>query len=129
MQKMLNISGKDTLCACNALTPYLYTQIFGKDFLSQVTGMRSFSGKKTEDMTEADIAEITKRSLTFGEIAFVFAKQAEIKEAAELVKLTKTDYFNWLSDKEPGTFTDARLMADLLALWSGNTTTTTESKN
>lgn len=129
MQKTINIGGKDTLCTCNALTPYLYTQIFRKDFLTQIMGFRNMAGKTAETINDNDVSEISKRTAAFAEMAFVFAKQAEIKTAAELVKLTEIDFYNWLANFEQGAFMNAETMTEILSLWQGNTAGTTESKN
>lgn len=128
MQKIINIANKEIACSCNALTPLLYTEIFGKDFLRSVMSLNKYKNAKvTEDNAEENV-EVIQKTMMFSEMTFVMNKQAEIKNAADLVKLTKVDYYNWLSDFPQGAF-GVDVMTEVLSLWQGQTTQHVESKN
>lgn len=129
MKKNVNLKGKTIECACNALTPFLFTQIFHEDFLRAIIGFRGYAGKDANILTDDEVAELSKRTEVFSKLCFVMAKQAEIKDAKALMDLSIADFYIWLSDIEPQAFSDAEVMTVLLALWQGNTDTTVESKN
>lgn len=120
MNREITISGKSVKMASNALTPILYRQIFKKDFLKEITGLVSLKDKKAEDYSEEDVNEVSSRSEAFARLGFVMAKQAELEKASDLVKLTETDYFEWLSGFEAQAFTGASTMTAILILWKGN---------
>jgi len=120
MNKEITIGKKTLKMASNALTPILYRQIFKKDFLKEITGLISLKDKKAKDYTEQDINDVTSRSEAFGRLAFVMAKQSELEKASELVKLTEIDYFEWLSNFDAQSFTNASTMTEILKLWKGN---------
>lgn len=120
MNREITISGNNVKMASNALTPILYRQIFKKDFLKEITGLVSLKDKKAEDYSEEDINEVSSRSEAFARLGFVMAKQAELEKASDLVKLTETDYFEWLSGFEAQAFTGASMMTSILLLWKGN---------
>lgn len=129
MKRTINLKNKSVECACNALTPFLFTQIFHEDFLRAIVGFRGYAGKDTNTLTDDEVAELTKRTEVFSKLAFIMAKQAEIKDAKALMDLSLVDFYEWLSDIEPQAFSDAVVMTELLALWQGNSNTTVESKN
>ena len=120
MRRNIIIADKALTMASNAFTPILYRQIFKKDFLREITGFQSLRGKAAKDYTEDDIEVFTSRADAFSRIAFVMTKQAEIEKAADLVKLTTADYFDWISDFENGVFNDATVLSSILSLWQGN---------
>lgn len=120
MLDSLIVDNKEIKCASNALTPILYRQIFKKDFLKELSGFLALRGKKSEDYTEEDLDAITERSEAFTRLAFIMAKQAEIEKAAELVKLTEIDFFEWLSGFERKTFGEPEVLTDILRIWKGN---------
>lgn len=120
MNKEITINGKSIRMASNALTPILYRQIFKKDFLKEITGLVSLKDKKAEDYTEEDINDVASRSEAFARLGFVMAKQSELEKASELVKLSEVDYFEWLSNFEAQSFTNASTMTEILKLWKGN---------
>jgi len=141
MKKIINFKGQDVTLASNALTPFLYTQIFHEDFMRVIVGFRGVASKhsKTNEngesvvdvdgMTDDEIAELTKRSESFAKMAFIMAKQAEIGEAARLVNLDTIDFYEWLSEIEPQAFGSADVISGILELWNGNSKTTTNQKN
>jgi len=120
MNKEITIGKKTLKMASNALTPILYRQIFKKDFLKEITGLIGLKDKKAKDYTEQDINDVASRSEAFGRLAFVMAKQSELEKASELVKLTEIDYFEWLSNFDAQSFTNASTMTEILKLWKGN---------
>lgn len=129
MLKIINMKGKDVTCACNALTPFLYTQIFHEDFMRVIIGFRGFAGKDAKNLSDDDIAELTKRSQAFAKLAFIMAKQAELKDAAKLTALTDLDFYTWLSEIEPQAFQAPEVMSSIIGLWQGNSETTATAKN
>ncbi len=128
MKKIINVGNKQLECACNALTPFIYTEVFGKDFLKVVVSFRTYAGKDTNSFTEDEMSDITIKTRAFSEMLFVMNKQHQIGNADDLMKLTKTDYYNWLADFEQGDF-GVEVMSDVLSLWQGQTKTNVESKN
>lgn len=128
MKKIINVGNKQLECACNAFTPFLYTEIFGKDFLKVVVSFRTYVGKDTENMSDDDVSDITGKTKTFSEMLFVMNKQHQIEKANDLMKLTKADYFDWLMEFEQGDI-NVGVMSDVLSLWQGQTKTNVESKN
>lgn len=128
MQKIINIGNKEVACSCNALTPLLYTEIFGKDFLKSVMSLNKYRTTKITDENAEENVELVAKTMMFSEMAFIMAKQAEMKNAADLVKLTKVEYYNWLSGFPQGAF-GVEVMTEVLALWQGQTNTNVEAKN
>lgn len=130
MKKTIRFGDKEVECVCNALTPFLYTEMFNKDFLTNMTSFMKFQNKKASDYTAEDLAFVSKRTNMFAEIAFVFAKQGEESDVSKLVNLSKTDFYSWLSGiSDARAFSQGETLKDLIDLWLGNTETTTESKN
>ena len=82
MYKDIQIGSKTVGMAANALSPYLFKQVFRDDFLKEV--------QKPEP--DADL---------FVKMGFIFAKQAEINDLTKLTKLNEADFFKWLQEFEP----------------------------
>lgn len=131
MKSIIKISNKDVECVCNAATPILYTEIFKEDFLTNMMSFARYQGKKPEDFTPDDLAFVSRRSVMFTKVAFIFAKQAEFGDDVEkLESLTRSDFLKWLSTfDESNAFTSGEVLSGILQLWLGNSTTLTESKN
>ena len=117
MKKTIEFGDKEVECVCNALTPFLYTEIFNKDFLTNMTSFMKFQNKKASEYTAEDLAFVSKRTNMFAEVAFVFAKQGEESDVNKLVNLSKTE------------FSQGETLKDIIDLWLGNAETITESKN
>lgn len=145
MKKTIKFKHHSIDCACNALTPILYREIFQRDFLTQ---LMSFTKVKAYDkikdlngsdeakkkavasiLDEDDVVEIMRRSQIVSEITFVYAKQAEIEDVNKLMNLSKVDYYGWLAGFDNGTFRDSDGFTSVIELWNSNTESTTESKN
>lgn len=130
MKKDLHIGNQTITCVCNALTPFLFTEIFHKDFLTTISEFMKFRKKKPEEYTAEDLAFVSARTSTFAEIAFIFAKQAEFEDVERLLELSRLDFYKWLSSvEEARAFSSGVVLREILELWLGNTQTTTESKN
>lgn len=129
MKRTIEIDNKKIEMASNALTPLAYTEIFKNDFMRVILGFRPLIGVKPEDYTEEQLALSNARAGKFSELAFVFAKQAELKEAAAIMELTKRDYYNWLANFGTNAFKDVNVINDLLALWLDNANNNVEQKN
>lgn len=80
----IRIGDKDVGMLANAASPYIFKQVFGEDLMTKFTKMK----------TEADNSIGEK-------LGFIFAKQAEISDVSELMKLNMNDYLTWLADFEP----------------------------
>lgn len=130
MKKIIRIGEQEIDCISNALTPFLYTEIFKKDFMIMIASFLKFKGKKREEYTPEDLAFVSKRTSMFAEICFVYAKQAEETDVSKLVALDRNDFFAWLSTIEKANaFTDSEVINSIIELWIGNIETTTDSKN
>ena len=82
MYKDIQIGSKTVGMAANALSPYLFKQVFRSDFLKEVQ-------KETPD---EDL---------FVKMGFIFAKQAELKTISDLTRLNEQNFYDWLQDFEP----------------------------
>lgn len=130
MKKTIKIGSKDVTLECNALTPFLFTEIFHKDFLTCISEFMRFQKKKPEEYTDEDLKFVAARTNVFAEIAFVLAKQAETDDVEKLTGLSKTDFYIWLSTiDEARAFSSGVVLREVIELWLGNTHTNVESKN
>lgn len=120
MLREIKINDQTISMASNAFTPILYRQIFKKDFLREIVSLRKLKGKKTTEMTDSEVSETTDKLSLFTELAFVMAKQAELKQADKLVALTMMNYYEWLEEFEASDFKDPKIMSQIIALWQGN---------
>ena len=48
--------------------------------------------------------------------------QAQLKDVDKLLKLTKTDYYKFLTAFDPNELRDSRVLGELISFWQGNTT-------
>lgn len=151
MNTEIKIGSKNLKIASNALTPILYRQIFGKDFLllfSQIMtknrglidkalGLRKskaafdageidteeYLNKINESaFTEEELSFINERADIMGELAFVMAKQAELEAVDKLLKLTINDYYIFLSEFDSNDLRAPEVIGTLTNFWQGNTT-------
>lgn len=80
----IHIGDKDVGMLANAASPYIYKQVFHEDLLLKFTHMK-------EDPDNS-----------LGEkLGFIFAKQAEISDISELMKLDMNAFLEWLTDFDP----------------------------
>ena len=128
MKKIINVGNKQIECACNALTPFIYTEVFGRDFLKVVVSFRTYANKDANNFSDDEMSDITVKTRAFSEMLFVMNKQHQIEKANDLMKLTKADYYDWLSEFEQGDF-GINVMSDVLSLWQGQADTKVEAKN
>ena len=77
MKGTVKIGGKDVGMVANAASPYIYKQIFHEDFLQKLQASEP----------ETDL---------FQRMGFVMAKQYEMSELSDLMKLSEEDFFGWL---------------------------------
>lgn len=129
MKNEIKIGDKRVVLTANALTPFIYTEVFKKDFLRVLMSFKTLEGKSPTEYTDEELAFIVGRTTSFAEIAFVMAKQGEGKTAAELVELTRGDFLEWLTGFEPNDFTNAVVISDILTTWQGQAVGAIESKN
>lgn len=128
MKKIINVGNKQIECACNALTPFIYTEVFGRDFLKVVVSFRTYANKDANNFSDDEMSDITVKTRAFSEMLFVMNKQHQIEKANDLMKLTKADYYDWLSEFEQGDF-GINVMSEVLSLWQGQADTKVEAKN
>lgn len=151
MNTELKVGSKTLKLANNALTPILYRQIFGKDFLllfSQImTKNRAMINKALElqkakaefddekitreaylkkitdlGFTEEELGYANERADLMSELAFIMNKQAELVEVESLLKLSKLDYYKFLSEFDSNELRTAEVVGALINFWQGNTT-------
>lgn len=128
MKKIINVGNKQIECACNALTPFIYTEVFGRDFLKVVVSFRTYANKDANNFSDDEMSDITVKTRAFSEMLFVMNKQHQIEKANDLMKLSKADYYDWLSEFEQGDF-GINVMSEVLSLWQGQADTKVEAKN
>lgn len=120
MRKTIEIGDQSIEMASNALTPILYRQIFKQDFLKEISSLRRLKGKTAQTMTDEEISDSSDKIELFTKLAFVMAKQAELKTADKLVQLTQLDFYEWLTNFDNYSFQGSETMAQIISLWSGN---------
>ena len=77
MKGIVKIGSKEVGMVANAASPYIYKQVFHEDFL-----------KKLQDKDpETDI---------FQKMGYIMAKQDELANLSDLMKLTEEGFFEWL---------------------------------
>lgn len=158
MKTTIDVNGKTLELANNAFTPILYRQIFHKDFLALFSTMISqnkeviskaraltsvkakldngeiskeeFIEKYSEiDFQESDLKIIDERADLISEITFIMNKQAQIEEAAKLVKLTEFDYYDFLSEFDRNSLRSAEIINKIISFWQNGTAGKVGSKN
>lgn len=77
MQGFVKIGEKEVGMVANAASPYIYKQVFHEDFLTKLQAKEP----------DADI---------FQKMAYIMAKQAEVENLSDLMKLTEEGFFEWL---------------------------------
>ena len=77
MQGFVKIGDKEVGMVANAASPYIYKQVFHEDFLT----------KLQEKEPETDL---------FQKMAYIMAKQAEVENLSDLMKLTEAGFYEWL---------------------------------
>lgn len=151
MNTEIKVGSKTLKLANNALTPILYRQIFGKDFLllfSQImtknktiinkalelqAAKADFDAekiskeeylKKINDLsfTDEELGAVNERADLMSELAFVMNKQSELEDVDKLLKLTKTDYYKFLTAFDPNELRESHVLGELISFWQGNTT-------
>lgn len=130
MLKTVKIDKKEIPMASNAFTPILYRQIFKVDFIHEVTSLRKLAGKTAETLTDSELGEASDKTELFTQLAFVMAKQAELKLVDKLLEINRMSYYEWLSEFEPGAFKNPETMKQIINLWRGNSEDkTVDAKN
>ena len=84
MYAQIRIGDKDVGMLANAASSYIYKQVFHEDLL-----------KKFQDMGAEPDTQIGEK------MGFIFAKQAEVQNPSELMKLTMDDFLEWLTQFDP----------------------------
>lgn len=151
MNTEIKVGSKTLKLANNALTPILYRQIFGKDFLllfSQImtknkaiinkalelqAAKADFDAKKISkeaylkkindlSFTDEELGAVNERADLMSELAFIMNKQSELEDVDKLLKLTKTDYYKFLTAFDPNELRESRVLGELISFWQGNAT-------
>lgn len=130
MKNEIKIGDKDVVLVANALTPFVYTEIFKKDFLRVLMSFKTLEGKDQNEYTDDDFGFVLARSASFTEIAFVMAMQGAGKTAAQLVNLSRVDFLTWVSEfDDPNAFLSGEVLNAVLATWQGQAVGGIEAKN
>lgn len=130
MKNEIKIGDKDVVLVANALTPFVYTEIFKKDFLRVLMSFKTLEGKDQNEYTDDDFGFVLARSASFTEIAFVMAMQGAGKTAAQLVNLSRVDFLTWVSEfDDPNAFLSGEVLNTVLATWQGQAVGGVEAKN
>lgn len=158
MNTDLKIGEKTLTLANNALTPILYRQIFGKDFLllfsQMITKNRSIIDKALKlqnlkakldaneidkeaflagvgeaNLTDEDIAVVNERADLMSELAFIMNKQAELESVEKLLKLTTTDYYKFLTDFNTSDLRAPEVINALISFWQKGASGSVDAKN
>lgn len=114
MEKMIKVSGREVAFKATALTPKIYRQLFGRDFLVDIqtlqTAMDAY--RNNDQPLSMDTLEI------FEGVSYVMAKQADPN--------VPDDMDVWLDDFDM--FSIWEILPQIVALWGLNMRTTSESK-
>lgn len=130
MKNEIKIGDKDVVLVANALTPFVYTEIFKKDFLRVLMSFKTLEGKDQNEYTDDDFGFVLARSASFTEIAFVMAMQGAGKTAAQLVNLSRVDFLTWVSEfDDPNAFLSGEVLNAVLDTWQGQAVGDIEAKN
>lgn len=108
MYRDIKIGSKTVGMLANAASPYLFKQIFKRDFLKE-SQAKEFDPSLIEMM------------------GFVMAKQAETEQFSDLLKLNESAYFEWLAQFEPLDVLSAG--TEISSLYMGQTLSTSVPKN
>ena len=108
MEKVIEISGKETKFKASATTTIRYRKMFGHDLIQDLNKIR---GTKEQTMT-ADVLEI------FANFAYVMAKQAD--------ESIPDDVWEWLDSYE--VFPYETVYPQIMELWAKSLGTTVEIK-
>lgn len=77
MRGFVHIGEHEIEMEANALSPYAYRQVFHEDFLLEL--------QKTPPAPDL-----------FQKMGFIMAKQAELSKTADIMKLTESQFYEWL---------------------------------
>ena len=108
MYREIKIGQSTIPMSANGATPIRYRMVFGKDLISE------FQRVNNNYSIAID---------TVSELAFIMAKSAE---KADMDKLNKTVYINWLEQFEPFDITNAA--DEIVDLYMGNIQTSSDVK-
>ena len=154
----LKIGDRTLSLANNALTPILYRQIFGKDFLLLFSQMITknkgiidkalklqdlkakldageiekedfLRGVSEANLNDDDLSVINERADLMAELAFVMNKQAEFTSVDKLLKLNKTDYYKFLADFNTSDLRNPEVQNALITFWQTGASGNVEAKN
>lgn len=120
MLRTIKIDEKEIQMASNAFTPILYRQIFKVDFIHEITSLRNLVGKTAKTLTNSELEQASDKTELFTQLAFVMAKQAELKVVDKLMEINRMSYYEWLTEFEPGAFQNPETMKQIINLWRGN---------
>lgn len=110
----VRIGEKEVEMAANAASPFVYKQLFKKDFIVMLDKLQS--GKLDDENANL-----------FVEMGFIMAKQAEAPDISKLMQLKMEDFYKWLEGFEP---MEVILASDAIArLYNGQKDATSVPKN
>lgn len=123
MEKFITIDGKPVGFRTNALTPRLYRERFGRDFIRDIGSMQ----RKFNQMADGENALEAIDLECFEDFAWTLAYQYAKHHAGEDGVTVYEDPDEWLEQFE--TFAIYELLPELFALWKDNEKTTSIPKN
>lgn len=114
MEKMIKVSGREVAFKATAMTPKIYRQLFGRDFLVDIQTLQNAMDayRNNDQPLTMDTLEI------FEGVSYVMAKQADPN--------VTDDMDVWLDDFDM--FSIWEILPQIVALWGLNMRTTSESK-
>lgn len=110
MVKELKVGEKTIQFLSNGVTPIAYKQLFKSDLMGLIV-----DGKGTEVASDKT-----------PELAFIMAMQAQGMSAAELMKLSYDNFYDWIAQFEPLDLTMAG--ADIVNIYISNSLPSSEPK-
>ena len=123
MEKTIVIDGKNVKFKATAATLRIYRMKFQRDLMVDLAKLTMGLKANNNNFNIIDLE-------VFENVAYVMAKQAEIKDVKVLVELSLIDYYCWLSDYETQAFMDSEVIGKVIGLWAGNANDShIESKN
>ncbi len=116
---IVKIGNKDVEMVSSALTSLAYKKIFGQDILTMLTDFKT---------DKADLGKANAAIENVAQLGFVMAKQAKLS-IQDFMKLTEVDYYEWVNEFQFGDLYDAKVIENVLAVWTRSLGTSVEGKN
>jgi len=123
MEKFITIDGKPVGFRTNALTPRLYRERFGRDFIKDLGAMQRKWQKMAEDESLLEAVDLESFENFAWTLAYQYAKHHEGEDGVTVYE----DPDEWLEQFE--TFAIYEVLPELYQLWKDSEKTTSIPKN